>query len=84
MKLRHSFAIALAIVAFSFTAYAANPAPKGSQVIVFLTGDGIPSTLGIDGRPAAAPFQKPQAAVLVSVNGGLVNTPFTSKIWRNK
>jgi uncharacterized protein (TIGR03437 family) len=39
---------------------ATNPVPKGSYVIFYMTGDGIPNTLGIDGRPAtAAPFQRP-------------------------
>ena len=55
---------------------ASNPARKASQITVYLTGEGIQSTLAFDGRPAAAPLQKPVAAVLVSVNSALVDVPY--------
>ncbi len=47
---------------------AANPCEKGSSITFWATGDGIPATLGIDGRPAAAPFQRPVQEVVVGVN----------------
>lgn len=47
---------------------ATNPVPKGSYITFFATGEGIPSTLGIDGRLAAAPFQTPVQKVAVSLN----------------
>ena len=51
----------------------ANPAKKGSIVTFFVTGHGIPSTLGIDGRLAAAPLQTPAQPVIVGVNDAGVN-----------
>jgi amidase len=47
---------------------ATNPARKGSNFTFFVTGEGIPSTLGIDGRLAAPPFQTPVQPVVVGVN----------------
>ncbi len=46
----------------------ANPAAKGSIVTFFVTGEGRPRTLGIDGRPAAAPLAVPNEPVVVGVN----------------
>lgn len=51
---------------------AANPAQKGSSITFYVTGDGIPNTLGIDGRPAAAQLQRPVQTAVVSVNSALV------------
>lgn len=55
---------------------ATNPAQKGSNITFYLTGEGIPSTLGIDGRLAAAPLQTPLQTVVVGVNGAGVFVPF--------
>ena len=55
---------------------AANPAKKGSIVTFFATGDGIPSTLGIDGRLAATPLQKPLQTVAVTLNGSPATLQF--------
>jgi len=50
----------------------ANPAPKGSVITFFVTGEGLVTvagnTLPIDGRLAAPPLQAPVATVAVSVN----------------
>jgi uncharacterized protein (TIGR03437 family) len=51
---------------------AAMAAQKGSSFTFFVTGEGIPSTLGIDGRIAAAPLQTPMQTVTVMVNGSPV------------
>lgn len=53
---------------------AANPAKKGSSITFFVAGEGIPGTLGIDGRLAAAPFQTPAQPVVVGVNNAGVTT----------
>jgi amidase len=55
---------------------AANPAAKGSTITFFVTGEGIMSTLAIDGRLAAAPLQTPAQPVIVGVNGAGVNVLF--------
>lgn len=49
---------------------ATNPAKAGSNITLYVTGDGLQSTLAFDGRLATAPFQTPLQAVTVSVNGG--------------
>jgi uncharacterized protein (TIGR03437 family) len=51
---------------------AAIQAQKGSYFTFYVTGEGIPGTLGIDGRIAAEPFQKPLQTVAVSVNNNEV------------
>lgn len=51
---------------------AANPANKGSTITFYVTGEGIPGTLGIDGRLAAAPFQTPAQPIGVTVNTAAV------------
>jgi amidase len=45
-----------------------NPAKKGSKITFYVTGEGMPGTLGIDGRLAAAPLQTPLQPVSVQVN----------------
>ena len=47
---------------------AANPARKGSIITFLVTGEGVLSTLPIDGRLAAAPLQTPLQPVTVGVN----------------
>jgi amidase len=55
---------------------ATNPAPKGSTITFYVTGEGLVSatgnTLPIDGRLAAAPLQTPVAQVVVQVNNQAV------------
>ncbi len=53
---------------------AANPAAKGSVITFFVTGEGRPQTLGIDGRPAAAPFAQPFLPVVTGVNNAGIET----------
>ena len=55
---------------------ATNPAAKGSFITFFVTGEGIPSTLGIDGRLAAAPLQTPVQKVTVNFNSAAANVLF--------
>jgi uncharacterized protein (TIGR03437 family) len=36
-----------------------NPAPRGSIVVLYATGEGQTSAAGVTGQPAAAPFPQP-------------------------
>ena len=47
----------------------ANPADKGSVVVLFGTGEGQTNPAGIDGRIAATVFPKPLGSVKVSIGG---------------
>jgi trimeric autotransporter adhesin len=48
---------------------ASNPAPKGSVVIVYATGEGQTSDAGVDGKLAVAPYPKPLLPVSVTIDG---------------
>jgi uncharacterized protein (TIGR03437 family) len=48
---------------------AANPAAKGSIVILYGTGEGQTNPAGVDGRVAATIFPKPLLNVSVSIGG---------------
>jgi uncharacterized protein (TIGR03437 family) len=47
----------------------ANPAPKGSIVMVFATGEGQTEPGGTDGKPAAEPLPRPVLPVSARVGG---------------
>ncbi len=55
---------------------ATNPAQKGSIITFFATGEGVLSTLPVDGRLATAPLQTPLQAVTVGVNHAGVQVRF--------
>jgi uncharacterized protein (TIGR03437 family) len=48
---------------------AANPAARGSVVVLYLTGEGATSPAGVDGKPAAVPLPAPRLPVAVSIGG---------------
>jgi uncharacterized protein (TIGR03437 family) len=48
---------------------AANPAPKGSVVVLYATGEGQTSAPGIDGRLAVKRFPQPILPVSVTIDG---------------
>jgi uncharacterized protein (TIGR03437 family) len=48
---------------------AANPAARGSVVILWATGEGVTDPPGVDGRPAADVLPKPVAPVTVNIGG---------------
>jgi uncharacterized protein (TIGR03437 family) len=48
---------------------AANPAPRGTVVTLYGTGEGLTSGPNIAGKPAAAPYPTPAAPVCLSVAG---------------
>lgn len=47
---------------------AANPAKKGSYITFFVTGEGISSTLPVDGRIPVTPLQTPLLPITVGLN----------------
>jgi uncharacterized protein (TIGR03437 family) len=47
----------------------ANPASRGSVVILWATGEGLTDPPGVDGRPAVDVLPKPLAAVSVDIGG---------------
>jgi uncharacterized protein (TIGR03437 family) len=63
---------------------ASNPAKKGSYVTFSATGEGIPATLGIDGRLAVtAPYQTPFLPVTVMLNGAVVQSLYAGALPNN-
>jgi uncharacterized protein (TIGR03437 family) len=46
-----------------------NPAPKGSTVILYATGEGQTADSGVSGRLSAAPFPRPLLPVSVTIDG---------------
>lgn len=48
---------------------AANPAARGSVVILWATGEGVTDPPGVDGRPAADVLPAPVAPVAVTIGG---------------
>lgn len=48
---------------------AANPAPRGSTVVLFATGEGQTNPPGVDGQPARAPLPRPALPVKVRIGG---------------
>jgi uncharacterized protein (TIGR03437 family) len=50
---------------------ASNPAPVGSYVSVYATGEGLTSPAGIDGKPAGSPAPRPVVQPITATVGGL-------------
>lgn len=48
---------------------AANPAARGSVVVLFATGEGQTNPPGVDGQPARAPLPRPALPVKVRIGG---------------
>jgi uncharacterized protein (TIGR03437 family) len=48
---------------------AANPVPRGSIVVLYLTGDGVESPIPPDGKFSTAPYPKTMANVTVMIGG---------------
>jgi len=49
-----------------------SPAPEGSVVSLYVTGEGQTSPAGVDGKPASAPYPSPVLPVTVTLNGQYV------------
>ena len=50
----------------------ATPAPSGSVITFFVTGEGLTNPAGVDGKPATAPLPKPILGVFVTLAGQTV------------
>ena len=48
---------------------AANPAPRGTAVVIYATGEGQTSPAGVDGKLANAPYPKPLLPISISIDG---------------
>jgi uncharacterized protein (TIGR03437 family) len=48
---------------------ATNPAPRGTYLTFFATGEGLTNGPNISGQPAAAPYPQPDLPVTVTVSG---------------
>ena len=55
---------------------AANPAPKGSIVTLFCTGEGQTSPAGVDGQLAVVPLPKPLLPVTVDIGGAAAEVTY--------
>jgi uncharacterized protein (TIGR03437 family) len=49
------------------------PAPVGSIISLYATGEGLTYPAGVDGKPAAAPLPTPDLPVNVTIGGATVN-----------
>ena len=52
---------------------AANPAVRGHAVVLYLTGDGVSTPAGVDGKLVTAPYPKPALPVTVTIGGQTAN-----------
>lgn len=48
---------------------ASNPAPRGSTVVMFATGEGQTNPSGVDGQVATSPYPKPVLPVSITIGG---------------
>jgi uncharacterized protein (TIGR03437 family) len=48
---------------------AANPAPRGTFLTIYATGEGLGNCPNVSGQPAAAPYPQPRLPVTVTVGG---------------
>lgn len=53
-----------------------RPAPAGSTITLYATGEGQTSPTGIDGKPGAAPFPRPVLPVAVTIGGTQATVQF--------
>ena len=51
---------------------AGHPAPLGSIISLYATGEGVTSPVSVDGQPAQAPLARPTAPVTVLIGGRVV------------
>jgi uncharacterized protein (TIGR03437 family) len=50
-----------------------DPAPRGSVISLYATGEGLTQPAGVDGQPAVAPSQQPVLPVTVTIGGSLAD-----------
>jgi uncharacterized protein (TIGR03437 family) len=54
----------------------ANPAPRGSTIVVYMTGEGQTSPQGVDGKVTTAPYPAPLLPVSVTIGGVAASVTF--------
>jgi trimeric autotransporter adhesin len=55
---------------------AANPAPRGTTIVVYMTGEGQTSPQGVDGKVTTAPYPAPLLPVAVTIGGAAATVSF--------
>jgi uncharacterized protein (TIGR03437 family) len=56
---------------------ASNPAPPGSTVVLYGTGEGLRNAGNIAGLPAAAPYANPVQPVVLTIGGAMASIAFS-------
>jgi uncharacterized protein (TIGR03437 family) len=56
---------------------ASNPAPAGSTVVLYGTGEGMRNGANIAGLPAAAPYASPLQPVVLTIGGAMASIAFS-------
>jgi uncharacterized protein (TIGR03437 family) len=56
-----------------------DPAPRGSIIALYATGEGITSPASADGQPALAPYPPPVLPVTVTIGGALAQILFAGE-----
>jgi uncharacterized protein (TIGR03437 family) len=56
-----------------------NPAPEGTIVSLYLSGEGLTAPAGVDGKVTTSPFPTPVLGVLVTMNGQLVPVSYAGE-----
>jgi uncharacterized protein (TIGR03437 family) len=56
---------------------ASNPAPAGSTVVLYGTGEGKRNGVNIAGLPAAAPYASPLQPVVLTIGGAMASIAFS-------
>jgi uncharacterized protein (TIGR03437 family) len=56
-----------------------DPAPRGSIIALYATGEGITSPASADGQPAIAPYPPPALPVTVTIGGALAQILFAGE-----
>src|ERR1019366_4880770 len=55
---------------------ATSPAPRGSTITLFLTGEGMTNPRPVDGRLAVIPYDVPMQPVTVTIGGQAASTQY--------
>jgi uncharacterized protein (TIGR03437 family) len=55
---------------------AANPAPRGTTIVIYMTGEGQTSPQGVDGKVTTAPYPAPLLPVAVTIGGAAATVSF--------
>jgi uncharacterized protein (TIGR03437 family) len=56
---------------------AANPAPRGSMIVLSATGEGLRNAANVAGLPAAPPYASPQQPVVLTIGGAMASIAYS-------